>query len=212
VSANVSPQKLFCEPKVYLEIKYLICNLTGKIISCANGISTWYIIKYSAHMSMVRAPLIHWMPYIACIEKCTTDISDTHTRRRGQKSRATKSKPGDPEPEPVKPVQGGSASSTDVVQDDVISQSSSRSNVTSADASSTEQDLEAGNGSRISEPSDDAATRESGRPSKRRAASAVASFKEPSLNKKLRQGDNLNKDAKLKESKTKKKSSGGEKK
>ena len=152
-------------------------------------------------------------------------LLDTHTRRRGQKSQATKSKPPKVEAEPKKPENvrpetteatsshAQNESRSDVVQDDVVSQSNESSVAASSTTTTrvTESD-EIGNGSRISEPIDESTTRESGRPSKRRAAAAVASFKEPSLNKKLRQGDDLNKDAKFKERKTKKKSGVGEKK
>jgi hypothetical protein len=108
------------------------------------------------------------------------------------------------------------------VQDDVVSQSTN--NGSQDDKSTTaspvpepevpEPDVNSvsDNLTRISEPADETANRESGRPSKRRAASAVASFKEPSLNKKLRQGDNLTKDLKFRETKSRKtKSSGGKK-
>ena len=54
---------------------------------------------------------------------------------------------------------------------------------------------------------------ETGRPNKRRAAAAaVASLKEPSLNKKLRQGDDIFKDSKFKETKSRKTKSVGAKK
>ena len=129
-------------------------------------------------------------------------LLDTRARRRGPIARLQKTT------EVARPPSSTVDSAT--LQEDVVSQSTNNLNVadesaaamasassaipeTETSANLTANSISSESRDRISEPVD----RESGRPSKRRAAAAVASFKEPSLNKKLRQGDDLNRDAKF---------------
>ena len=146
-------------------------------------------------------------------------LLDTRARRRGPNPRLQKTT------EAVKPAQSTADSTTD--QDDVVSQSTNNLNVTEesstvaaepipeteATANPAANSISSESQNRISEPEPEPVDRESGRPNKRRAAAAaVASLKEPSLHKKLRQGDDLGRDAKFRVTNARKSKSTGAKK